>query len=164
MRRHRDLDQTHGVNMVQDALWLASEVQLQARARSTSPTTRSSSTLKRQTVGARRSSGRDRRGTKSIKIPTLITFTIIYFVFILEPTHGHGTPLDGFRVWFFGKSSTLSQLPDSTRVEAGKLTEEDEKKLNDRAKVDADVTADNSGVGVEVIIKKGRGRPQANYG
>ncbi|KIW14208.1 hypothetical protein PV08_06989 [Exophiala spinifera] len=77
---------------------------------------------------------------KSIKIlqQTLITSTIIYFVFILEPTHGHGTPFDGFRVWFFEKIGTLGQLPESTKVEAAKLKEEAERKLNERAKVDVD--------------------------
>lgn len=86
--------------------------------------------------------------TKSIKIlqQTLITFTVIYFVFILEPTHGHGTPFDGFRVWFFGKISNLGQLPESTRVEVGKLKEEAEKKLNERAasKTVADTDATNN--------------------
>lgn len=34
---------------------------------------------------------------KSIKIlqHTLVTFTLIYFVFICEPSHGQGTPFDG---------------------------------------------------------------------
>ncbi|KIX05266.1 uncharacterized protein Z518_06138 [Rhinocladiella mackenziei CBS 650.93] len=67
---------------------------------------------------------------KSIKIlqQTLITFTIIYFVFILEPTHGQGTPFDGFRIWFFNKLGELSQLPDATRQEADKLRDEAKKK------------------------------------
>lgn len=68
---------------------------------------------------------------KSIKIlqQTLITFTIIYFVFICEPTHGQGTPFDGFRAWFFDKVGMLGQLPESTREEADKLSEEARKKL-----------------------------------
>jgi len=34
---------------------------------------------------------------KSIKIlqQTLITFTLVYFIFICEPAHGEGTPFDG---------------------------------------------------------------------
>jgi hypothetical protein len=68
---------------------------------------------------------------KSIKIlqQTLITFTIIYFVFICEPTHGQGTPFDGFRAWFFDKVGMLGQLPESTREEADKLSEEARKRL-----------------------------------
>ncbi|KAK5218174.1 hypothetical protein LTR96_009857 [Exophiala xenobiotica] len=68
---------------------------------------------------------------KSIKIlqQTLITFTIIYFVFICEPTHGQGTPFDGFRAWFFDKVGMLGQLPESTREEAEKLSEEARKRL-----------------------------------
>ncbi|KAK4948767.1 hypothetical protein LTR10_012772 [Elasticomyces elasticus] len=68
---------------------------------------------------------------KSIKIlqHTLITFTLIYFVFICEPTHGQGTPFDGFRAWFFDKLGMLGQLPESTRQEAGKLSEDAKKKL-----------------------------------
>ncbi|KAK5045717.1 hypothetical protein LTR84_009086 [Exophiala bonariae] len=63
---------------------------------------------------------------KSIKIlqQTLITFTLVYFIFICEPAHGEGTPFDGFRVWFFGKIGTLTQLPDATKQEAEKLTAE----------------------------------------
>ncbi|EXJ76939.1 hypothetical protein A1O3_10096 [Capronia epimyces CBS 606.96] len=68
---------------------------------------------------------------KSIKIlqQTLITFTLIYFVFICEPTDGQGTPFDGFRAWFFEKLGSLGQLPDATRHEADKLSEDAKKRL-----------------------------------
>ncbi|KIV97777.1 hypothetical protein PV10_01485 [Exophiala mesophila] len=68
---------------------------------------------------------------KSIKIlqQTMITMTILYFVFFLEPAHGEGTPFDGFRVWFFDKMKNLGQLPESTRYEAEKLSDEAKSKL-----------------------------------
>lgn len=86
---------------------------------------------------------------KSIKIlqQTLITFTIIYFVFIYNPDHGMGTPFDGvcvfllfanrkhanwetqFRVWFFDKLGKLGQLPDSTREEADRLSGEAKQRM-----------------------------------
>ncbi|EXJ81798.1 hypothetical protein A1O1_07863 [Capronia coronata CBS 617.96] len=68
---------------------------------------------------------------KSIKLlqQTLITSTLIYFIFICEPSHGQGTPFDGFRAWFFDKLGSLGQLPESTREEADKLSEEAKKKL-----------------------------------
>lgn len=44
---------------------------------------------------------------KSIKIlqHTLISFTLIYFVFICEPAHGQGTPFDGvcYSSWTSGR-------------------------------------------------------------
>ncbi|KIW25972.1 uncharacterized protein PV07_09105 [Cladophialophora immunda] len=71
------------------------------------------------------------RWNKAIKLlqQTLITATIIYFVFICEPSHGMGTPFDGFRIWFFDKLGNLGQLPESTREEADKLSEEAKKRM-----------------------------------
>ncbi|KIW94918.1 uncharacterized protein Z519_04897 [Cladophialophora bantiana CBS 173.52] len=71
------------------------------------------------------------RWNKAIKLlqQTLITATIVYFVFICEPSHGMGTPFDGFRMWFFDKLGKLGQLPESTREEADKLSEEAKKKM-----------------------------------
>lgn len=45
---------------------------------------------------------------KSIKIlqQTLITFTLVYFIFICEPAHGEGTPFDG--VSFMGGVSIVT--------------------------------------------------------
>ena len=53
----------------------------------------------------------------------LIT-TVIYFVFILEPSHGEGTPFDGFRVWFFGKMRRLAGLSEESKEEFGKAEED----------------------------------------
>lgn len=71
------------------------------------------------------------RWNKIVKLVqhTLITFTIIYFVFILEPDHGMGTPFDGFRVWFFDKLGQFGQLPESTREEASRLSQEAREKM-----------------------------------
>ncbi|OAP55874.1 hypothetical protein AYL99_10026 [Fonsecaea erecta] len=71
------------------------------------------------------------RWNKAIKLlqQTLITATLIYFIFICEPSHGMGTPFDGFRIWFFDKLGNLGQLPESTREEADKLSEEAKKKM-----------------------------------
>ncbi|EXJ54213.1 hypothetical protein A1O7_09550 [Cladophialophora yegresii CBS 114405] len=75
------------------------------------------------------------RWNKGVKLvqQTLITFTIIYFVFICEPGHGMGTPFDGFRVWFFDKLGRLGQLPESTREEAEKLSDEARQKMRRQA-------------------------------
>ncbi|KAH0829560.1 hypothetical protein AYO21_12086 [Fonsecaea monophora] len=77
------------------------------------------------------------RWNKAIKLlqQTLITATIIYFVFICEPSHGQGTPFDGFRIWFFDKLGNLGQLPESTREEADKLSEEAKKRMKQPAEV-----------------------------
>ena len=60
------------------------------------------------------------RWTKLIQNTLLVT-TVIYFVFILEPSHGEGTPFDGFRAWFFGKLKTLAGLSEESAVEVGRL-------------------------------------------
>ncbi len=54
----------------------------------------------------------------------MLVTTVIYFVFILEPSHGEGTPFDGFRVWFFGKMRRLAGLSEETKEEVGRLEEE----------------------------------------
>ncbi|KEF54236.1 uncharacterized protein A1O9_09402 [Exophiala aquamarina CBS 119918] len=79
---------------------------------------------------------------KSIKIlqQTLITFTLIYFIFICEPAHGQGTPFDGFRAWFFSKIGNLAQLPDATKEEAGKLSEEALQKMKRPTTADMDAS------------------------
>ncbi|KIW63373.1 hypothetical protein PV04_10222 [Phialophora macrospora] len=84
------------------------------------------------------------RWNKGVKLvqQTLITFTIVYFVFICEPGNGMGTPFDGFRVWFFEKLGRLGQLPESTREEAEKLGEEARQKMRRQA----DTTVTNSPV------------------
>ncbi|KAJ9605528.1 hypothetical protein H2200_010185 [Cladophialophora chaetospira] len=71
------------------------------------------------------------RWNKIVKLvqQSLITIVILYFVFILEPDHGQGTPFDGFRIWFFDKLGNLGQLPESTREEASKLSEEARAKM-----------------------------------
>lgn len=63
------------------------------------------------------------RWTKLLQNTMLIT-TVIYFVFILEPSHGEGTPFDGFRVWFFGKMRRLAGLSEESKEEFGKAEEE----------------------------------------
>jgi hypothetical protein len=55
---------------------------------------------------------------------TLLLTTFLYFVFILEPAHGEGTPFDGFRAWFFGKLKRLAGLSDESAEEVSKLEEE----------------------------------------
>ncbi|OCT54280.1 hypothetical protein CLCR_00307 [Cladophialophora carrionii] len=87
------------------------------------------------------------RWNKGVKLvqQTLITFTIIYFVFICEPGHGMGTPFDGFRVWFFDKVGRLGQLPESTREEAEKLSDEARQKMR-RQQADTTARAANTPV------------------
>ena len=55
---------------------------------------------------------------------TLLITTLIYFVFILEPSHGEGTPFDGFRVWFFGKMRRLAGINEEGKEELERLEQE----------------------------------------
>jgi hypothetical protein len=54
----------------------------------------------------------------------MLVSTLIYFVFILEPGHGMGTPFDGFRVWFFGKLRSMTGMSREGVEEARRLEEE----------------------------------------
>ena len=55
---------------------------------------------------------------------TLLISVTLYFVFILEPSHGEGTPFDGFRVWFFRKMRRIAGISNETREEVERLEED----------------------------------------